>query len=75
MLIANSQLFKTYARPVLQDPPPDSTATISEAPGIMDSIIQYFINRSRLDVSLVRITEATEEFVNTCQEERGRTSF
>lgn len=72
MLIGNSKLFLTYARPVLQDLAPDNpddpSATMAEAPGIMDSIIQYLINRSRLDVSLVKITDATEEYVNSPQE-------
>lgn len=64
MLIGNSKLFLSYARPVLRDPLPenaDTPAATMATPGIMDSIIQYLINRSRLDVSLVRITDATEE--------------
>lgn len=79
MIVGNSKLFLSYARPVLQDlaadNPDETSATMAEAPGIMDSIIQYLINRSRLDVSLVKITNATEECVDPVKRNKRRRSF
>lgn len=62
MSLGNSDLFKAFARPALQlyynnpDDPGDA-----RQPAIMDTIIQYLLNRTRLEVSLVRITDATKE--------------
>lgn len=61
MNIGNSQLLKKITRTILLH------YCRPGQPGIMDSIIQYLLNRSKLDVSLINITEATEEY--ECDEE------
>lgn len=61
MHIADSQLFKTFARPVLRDSYEANAASSAPKPGIMDSIVQYLMGRSKLEVSQVKIEDATEE--------------
>lgn len=61
MNISNSTLFKAFARPVLRqlnDPGGEDTPP---QPSIMDAIVQYLFDRSRLRVSLVEITDPSEE--------------
>ncbi|KND94208.1 hypothetical protein TOPH_01079 [Tolypocladium ophioglossoides CBS 100239] len=61
MMVASSVLFTTFSRPILQYPfAPDRTSASRRA-SIMDSFIQYLLDRSRLEVSLIRITGATED--------------
>ncbi|POR34150.1 Uncharacterized protein TPAR_05670 [Tolypocladium paradoxum] len=61
MMVASSVLFTTFARPILQYPfAPDHTSP-PRLVAIMDSLIQYLLDRSRLEVSLIRITGATED--------------
>lgn len=57
MNVSDSELFRNFARPVLQHPYGTCTERIQ---GIMDGIIQAFINRTKLEITLIRITEATE---------------
>lgn len=59
MNISSSGLFKDFARPVLQ-PEPDRNWPSYTPLGIMYSITQYLLNRSKLEVSHVNISNPTE---------------
>lgn len=66
MNITGSNLFKDFARPILQ---PEYYANANEKEnyslfpsfGIMDSAIRYLLKRSHVDVQRVRISKPTEK--------------
>lgn len=61
MIISNSKLFRQFARPVVRPSCEPQAGESSRKPGIMDSIVEYVMNRSKLEVSLIKITDANEE--------------
>ncbi|UNI20078.1 hypothetical protein JDV02_006204 [Purpureocillium takamizusanense] len=62
MNIGDSPLFKDMARPVLlQTSAPHDTEPRARR-GAMDSVVQFLLNRSRIDVSRIRIERASEEY-------------
>ncbi|CAM1503878.1 Fc.00g014690.m01.CDS01 [Cosmosporella sp. VM-42] len=59
MNVAGSALFKDFARPILQYG--NVHGLPYSPPSTMDSIIQYLLNRSKLEVTRVRISNPTEK--------------
>ncbi|KAF7551961.1 hypothetical protein G7046_g7565 [Stylonectria norvegica] len=80
MNISDSMLFKNFARPILQHNNHNNSTSNSSnnqpsrsphsSPGIMDTVIQYLINRSRLEVSRVKISNPTEDSYSISIESR-----
>lgn len=62
MNLSNSDLFKTFARPILRHHSISDSAEVAQPPeGIMDRIIQILVNRTTVTVMSVGISDATEE--------------
>ncbi|RSL57656.1 hypothetical protein CEP53_006422 [Fusarium sp. AF-6] len=63
MNVADSPLFKAYARPVLDSrlgPRPRRQRARFSPFGIMDTVMQYLLNRASLEVTKIRISDASE---------------
>ncbi|EEU46294.1 uncharacterized protein NECHADRAFT_99932 [Fusarium vanettenii 77-13-4] len=63
MNIADSPLFKAYARPILDsrlDPRPRRQRARFSPFGIMDTVMQYLLDRASLEVTKIKISNASE---------------
>jgi hypothetical protein len=63
MNIADSPLFKAYARPILDsrlDPRPHRQRARFSPFGIMDTVMQYLLDRVSLEVTNIKISDASE---------------
>lgn len=61
MNIADSNLFKDFARPILQPEYANQKTSYLPSFGIMDSVIRYLVKRSNVDVQRVKISKATDK--------------
>lgn len=59
MNISGSDLFKDFARPILQPEPGDNWPSYTPL-GIMQAITRWFMNHSKIDVYHVKLSNPSE---------------
>lgn len=61
MNLADSTLFKDYARPILQPEASVNKAQGHSSPGIMSSVLQCLVCPPKLEVSRIKLAYVSEE--------------
>ncbi|KAH7157088.1 hypothetical protein EDB81DRAFT_412921 [Dactylonectria macrodidyma] len=69
MNVADSTLFKDYARPILQ-PEASGKAQGRSSPSIMSSVLQCLVNPPKLEVSRIKLTYVSEDTFTMAIESR-----